>query len=199
MSASASAAHRPRRRESATRSRSYDERVRAALAAFGIPEELVRERGLPLCAEARRLVVAEIDARRREQRLVAPAAAAWKRMKAAAADARVALHLVSAFRSFERQCEIVRDKLAAGQSLDEILAVSAPPGYSEHHTGRAIDIGARPDDPLEEAFERSAAYAWLAANAARYGYFLSYPRGNRYGYRYEPWHWLHRSPSGDRS
>ena len=113
-------------------------------------------------------------------------------MKAAAAEAGVGLHLVSAFRSLDRQCEIVRDKLAGGQSLDEILAVSAPPGYSEHHTGRAIDIGSRPDDPLEEAFERSDAYAWLGPNASRYGFFLSYPRENRYGYRYEPWHWLHR-------
>jgi D-alanyl-D-alanine carboxypeptidase len=167
--------------------------VRAALAEFGIRRELLHARRLPLCAEARRLVVAEIDARGREQRLVAPAAAAWKRMKAAAADAGIALHLVSAFRSFERQCDIVRDKLAAGQSLDEILSVSAPPGYSEHHTGRAIDIGVSPDDPLEEVFERSPAYAWLTTNAARYGYSLSYPRGNRYGYRYEPWHWLHRA------
>ncbi len=171
---------------------SHDERVRAALAALGIRLDVIRERGLPVCVEAHGLVVAEVDARGREQRLSPAAAAAWKAMKSVAAETGIGLHLVSAFRSFERQCEIVRDKLAAGQPLDEILSVSAPPGYSEHHTGRAVDIGASPDDPLEEAFERSDAYAWLAANASRYGYFLSYPRGNLYGYRYEPWHWMHR-------
>jgi len=177
----------------------YQARVRAALAALGIPLELVRERGLPLQAEAGALEVAEVDTRGREQRLAPAAAAAWRAMKAAAAGAGVGLHLVSAFRSFERQCDIVRAKLAGGRSLEEILAVSAPPGYSEHHTGRAVDIGTSPDDPLDEAFEGTEAYAWLAANAARYGYSLSYPRGNRYGYRYEPWHWLHRGRGAHRT
>ena len=174
--------------------RSYEDRVRAALDALGIGLEIIRARSLPVCVEARGLVVAEVDARGREQRLVPAAADAWKAMKSAAARTGVGLHLVSSFRSFDRQCEIVREKLAAGQSLEEILSVSAPPGYSEHHTGRAVDIGASPDDPLEEAFERSHAYAWLAGNASRFGYLLSYPRGNRYGYRYEPWHWMHRAP-----
>jgi len=169
----------------------YAERVRAALTALQISPDLPRERGLRLCPEARALVIAEIDARGREQRLVPAAASAWRAMKAAAADADVALHLVSAFRSFERQCEIVRAKLAAGQSLERILEASAPPGYSEHHTGRAVDIGASASDPLDEAFDTTVAYAWLTRNAAGYGFALSYPRGNRYGYRYEPWHWLY--------
>jgi len=169
----------------------YGERVRAALAALGIPPGLPRERGLRLCPEARALVVADIDARGREQRLVPAAAAAWRAMKADAAQADIALHLVSAFRSFERQCQIVRAKLEGGQSLDRILEVSAPPGYSEHHTGRAVDIGATANDPLDEAFDTTGAYAWLTRNATRHGFTLSYPRGNRYGYRCEPWHWLY--------
>lgn len=169
----------------------YEQRVRAALAELQIPPGLPRERGLRLCPEARALVVVEIDARGREQRLAPSAAAAWTTMKAAAAEADVALHLVSAFRSFERQCDIVRSKLAAGQSLEGILEISAPPGYSEHHTGRAVDIGASANDPLEEAFDATVAYGWLSRNAARHGFALSYPRGNPYGYRYEPWHWLY--------
>jgi len=176
-------------------SSTYEDRVRVALEALGIPVELVRARGLPLFVEAKTLVVAEIDAPGREQRLAPAAASAWSTMKAAAAGAGVDLHLVSAFRSFDRQCEIVRDKLAGGQSLEQILAVNAPPGYSEHHTGRAVDIGSKPDDSLEEAFDESEAYAWLSVHGARYGYFLSYPNGNPHGYRYEPWHWLHREAS----
>jgi D-alanyl-D-alanine carboxypeptidase len=170
----------------------YEERVQKALRDFGIPLDLVRRRRLELCEEAPSLVVAEVDGRGREQRLSPTAAEAWTAMKAAAARAGIALYLISAYRSFDRQCEIVREKLAAGLSIQEILGASAPPGYSEHHTGRAIDIGADPGDKLEEAFERSEAYAWLLANAGRYGFHLSYPRGNRHGYRYEPWHWLHR-------
>jgi len=174
----------------------YEKRIREAFAELAIPSELVRRRGLPRCAEARRLMVAEVDARGRELKLTPAAARAWKRMKSAASKVKVELYLVSAFRSFDRQCEILRAKLAAGQALEEILGVSAPPGYSEHHTGRAVDIGASPDDPLDEAFERTEAYHWLVANAARFGYALSYPPQNPYGFRYEPWHWLHlRAPS----
>ena len=173
-------------------STSYEQRVGDALRDLGIPLDVVRERNLPLCTEAPALVVVEVDARGRELRLCPSTAEAWRRMKAAASGAGLALHLISAFRSFDRQCDIVREKLAGGQSITEILSVSAPPGYSEHHTGRAVDIGASADDPLEEAFERSEAYAWLAANAADHGFHLSYPRGNPYGYRYEPWHWIHR-------
>jgi D-alanyl-D-alanine carboxypeptidase len=177
---------------------SYRERVDAALRELGIPRDLIRRRHLSLCPEAHSLVVAEVDAHGREQRLSPAAADAWAAMKAAAARAGIGLHLISAFRSFDRQCEIVREKLSRGLSIDEILNVSAPPGYSEHHTGRALDIGASSDDPLEEGFEHSEAYAWLDANARSYGFRLSYPRGNRHGYRYEPWHWLHRAAGSSR-
>jgi D-alanyl-D-alanine carboxypeptidase len=148
---------------------SYEECVHKALRDLGIPLDLVRRRNLELCTEAPSLVVADVDARGREQQLSPAAAQAWTTMKAAAAGTGIALYLISANRS-----------------------VSAPPGYSEHHTCRAIDIGASPADPLEEAFEGSEAFKWLVANAPRHGFHLSYPRDNRYGYRYEPWHWLYR-------
>ena len=110
---------------------------------------------------------------------------------AALADG-VILKIVSAFRSAERQAEIVRAKLERGLSLDAILEVSAPPGYSEHHTGRAIDITTDGVPALELEFERTAAFRWLSANAALFGYSLSYPKDNPHGYAYEPWHWCHK-------
>lgn len=171
----------------------YEERVSLGLVELGIPPALIRDRRLPLCVEAQELVVAEIDSHGREHRLIPPAADAWKKMKAAASDVGVELQIVSAFRSFERQFEIIRGKIGAGQSIEQILSVSAPPGYSEHHTGCAVDIGGSADDPLEEVFEETPAYSWLATNAALYHYFLSFPRDNVYGYRHEPWHWLYRS------
>ncbi|HEX7271248.1 MAG TPA: M15 family metallopeptidase [Casimicrobiaceae bacterium] len=170
----------------------YRARVERALTELGIPAELIRRRRLSLCIEATTLVVVEFGARGRKHRLVPRAAGAWRRMKAAAAKAGVGLKIVSAFRSFPRQVEIIRRKIASGQSIDEILSVSAPPGYSEHHTGCAVDIGTAGCDELEEVFETSEAFAWLVRNAARYRYYMSYPRGNRYGYRYEPWHWRYR-------
>ena len=167
-------------------------RAEAALAKLGIPLELVRQRRLPLCAEPAKLVVVEIGKRGRKHRLAPAAARAWKRMKAAAATEGIGLQIVSAHRSLDRQVDIIRRKIASGQSIGRILRVSAPPGYSEHHTGCAVDIGTAGCDELEEVFERSPAFAWLLDNASRYGYFMSFPRGNRYGYSYEPWHWMYR-------
>ena len=167
-------------------------RADAANAKLGIPAAIIRRRNLPLCAEAEKLVVVEIGPRGRKHRLTPAAATAWKKMKAAARKDGIGLKIVSAFRSFERQVAIIRRKIAEGQSVRQILAFSAPPGYSEHHTGCAVDIGTEGCDELEEIFEQSPAFAWLVRNASRYGYYLSYPRRNPYGYRYEPWHWMYR-------
>ena len=161
-------------------------------ATLGIDVQTLAARGLTPFAEATVLVVAERNAAGREFELTAAAAAAWQAMRDAAAADGVTLLLVSAFRSIARQHEIVAAKLARGQSLEAILQVSAAPGFSEHHTGRAVDIGT-PDSPaLEEAFEQTPAFAWLQANAGRFGFVLSFPRDNACGYLYEPWHWCYQ-------
>jgi len=161
------------------------------LAEFGVSVEALRARGLVRCAEAPVLAVAEVGADGREHRLTPSAARAWQRLKAAARDAGETLLIVSAFRSIERQAEIVRGKLRAGQPIDTILEVSAFPGFSEHHTGRAVDVSVPGCRPLTTEFEQTAAFRWLAANAEGFGFRLSYPRGNAFGYQYEPWHWCH--------
>ncbi len=165
-----------------------------SLHVLGITPAMLQVRGLQACAEATQLTVAEIGADGREFLLEPGAASAWQAMKTAAARDGVVMVLVSAFRSMGRQTEILRDKLAAGVPIEEALQWVAPPGYSEHHSGRAIDIGV-PDEPaLEESFETTAAFAWLQAHAAAHGFSLSYPRGNASGYGYEPWHWCYRAP-----
>lgn len=159
------------------------------LAALGITPAHLAGRALVAHAEASELVLAERNAAGREFLLTPAAASAWAAMKQAAAQDGLDLRLLSAFRSVERQAEIIRARLAAGRSLDEILAASAPPGFSEHHTGRAIDIGTPESDTLEESFELTPAFAWLQQHAGRFGFVLSYPRGNAEGFIYEPWHW----------
>jgi predicted acetyltransferase len=79
--------------------------------------------------------------------------------------------------------------------LESILCVSAPPGYSEHHSGRAIDLTTDGVQPLEQEFEHTNAFRWLSANAGRFGFTLSFPPSNRYGYAYEPWHWYFEAPN----
>jgi len=74
-------------------------------------------------------------------------------------------------------------------AIEEILTVSAPPGFSEHHTGRAIDVSTPGCRALEVEFDQTAAFNWLNTHAAEFGYSLSYSTGNHCGYQYEPWHW----------
>jgi molybdopterin-binding aldehyde dehydrogenase-like protein/D-alanyl-D-alanine carboxypeptidase-like protein len=177
----------------ATTQRVWDAiRFRSVLAALGIPLDAIAARRLVAHPEARDLVLAETDETGREHRLVPAAARAWSALAAAARADGVSLRIVSAFRSIDRQAEIVRAKLERGLSIDDVLRVSAPPGYSEHHSGCAVDVTTAGARPLEEEFERTQAFAWLARNAERYGFALSFPRGNRYGYAYEPWHWCFR-------
>jgi D-alanyl-D-alanine carboxypeptidase len=169
------------------------EQLKATLAALGIDDQLIASRSLPLCPEAAELELAEIGENGREHRLTPAAAAAWRKMSAVARADGVVIRIASAFRSIERQAEIVRGKLAQGVPLATILSTSAPPGYSEHHTGRAIDITTDGVAAFTVEFELTPAFGWLSANAARFGFRLSYPAGNPHGYQYEPWHWCYQA------
>jgi D-alanyl-D-alanine carboxypeptidase len=158
-------------------------------ADLNIPSDYGREPHRPRFADATELVDVEPNVVGTMQRLAPETAAAWLGMKQKAADAGIALLLVSGFRSVRHQADIIRRKLAAGQSIDAILAVNAAPGFSEHHTGRAVDIATPGVRPLTAEFETSAAFAWLQANAATFAFRMPYARGNRFGFEYEPWHW----------
>lgn len=174
-----------------------DARRRALVAqahALGVPRDYGRVRRLALVREPRELACVGEDIHQRRQWLAPRAARAYARLHAAAAADGIELQIVSAFRSAEYQFGILERKLARGQSIDEILRVSAAPGYSEHHSGRAVDLTTPGFAPLEEEFEHSSAFAWLVANAARFGFVLSYPRDNLHGIAYEPWHWCWHRP-----
>lgn len=144
---------------------------------------------VPLVAEATDLVAIGTDHLQREAFLTPSAAPAWISMREAASADGVNLILVSAFRSIARQEEILKGKLAKGIPLEQVLEYSAYPGFSEHHSGNAIDIGTDGARHLEEEFEFTPAFAWLCENAGRFGFAMTYPRDNPYGIAYEPWHW----------
>ncbi|MEO8012372.1 MAG: M15 family metallopeptidase [Dokdonella sp.] len=167
------------------------ERARIVETAFalGVPRDYGRQRKLALVREPRDLASIGIDIHGREQWLAPRAARAWNRLQAAATMDSVELQVVSAFRSAEYQVGILRRKLERGDSIEAILRVSAAPGYSEHHSGRALDVTTSGSTPLEQAFEDSGAFAWLQCNAPGYGFQMSYPPVNRHGIAYEPWHW----------
>ena len=167
----------------------FRRRITALHAELGVPAAYRDNRHLPLHPEARELVAAGRDIYDREQRMAPGAEKAWRGMRLAAKEDGIELQLVSAFRSVRYQADIIRRKLEKGLTMDEILSVSAAPGFSEHHTGRALDLTTPGAAVLEETFEDSEAFRWLEGNAARFGFRLSYPRGNAAGVAYEPWHW----------
>jgi D-alanyl-D-alanine carboxypeptidase len=156
--------------------------------ALGVPRNYGHARGLRRVREPSHLESIGLDTQGREQFLAPRAARAWARLREAAARDGVELQVVSAFRSVEYQLGILQRKLERGLSMDQILRVSAAPGYSEHHSGRALDVTTPGFATLEEEFENSPAFAWLKQHARSFGFHLSYPRGNRHGIAYEPWH-----------
>jgi len=123
-----------------------------------------------------------------------PAAQAWRRMRLHAARDGIALDAISGYRSHDYQLGIVERKLARGQRLQDILRVNAAPGFSEHHSGLALDIGTPGDPPAEAGFEHTDAHAWLQSHAGAHGFRLSYPRDNPHGIVHEPWHWCWNAP-----
>lgn len=130
---------------------------------------------------------------KRGEVLMRPAAAtAFKRMQKAAKTQGIWIVPVSGFRDLAHQERLFFDKAATNaETLAERARTCAPPGYSEHHTGYSLDLGdgARADPHLELTFKDTRAYQWLKANAARYHFEMSFPKGNRQKLAFEPWHW----------
>ncbi|CAD0360136.1 M15 family metallopeptidase [Xanthomonas sp. WHRI 8391] len=160
------------------------------LAQLGIAQDdYVSQTGLMLIAEPSVLQHAGRDRFGRPLWLSHGAARAWHRMRIDAARTGVLLDAISGYRSHDYQLGIFERKFARGLTLAQILAVNAAPGFSEHHSGDALDIGTPSEPPAEDAFEATPAFAWLRTHAAQFGFRLSYPRDNPHGIVYEPWHW----------
>lgn len=99
---------------------------------------------------------------------------------------------VSAYRSVELQSQLFKSQVERRGSEAEAAKVSAPPGYSEHHTGYAVDItdgNLSPDQDVTEVFANTRAYEWMLENAKKFGFEQSFPENNPQGVSFEPWHW----------
>ena len=166
-------------------------RLRAILESLEISADYGIEHELELIPEPSSLQFAGFDRYQRPLWMQADAALAWKRMRKHAAADNILLDAISGYRGHDYQYGIFKRKLARGQSVQEILKVNAAPGYSEHHSGRAIDIGTPNEPPAEESFENTSAFVWLIKHAENFGFRLSYPRNNPHNINYEPWHWYY--------
>ncbi len=96
------------------------------------------------------------------------------------------MSLVSGYRTFDEQGTLKTTyRTTYGIGANKF---SAEQGYSEHQLGTTVDLTTTALGDLHIKFEGTGAYVWLQANAYRYGFILSYPKGNTY-YQFEPWHW----------
>lgn len=158
---------------------------------LGIPSSYPRERGLSpfYQAELNDLVVSDIDVAGRPFVLTKAASLAWQKLSKASEMDKVIIQPLSAFRSYLYQQGLIEGHLSKGRSIDDILENVAPPGYSEHHTGCAIDIMTPGCAPLVEELEGTDAFKWMEKNAGDFGFVMSFDRNNKFGFVYEPWHW----------
>jgi len=98
----------------------------------------------------------------------------------------VHLSVKSGFRSLWYQKRLIKNRLDRILLIEDILRVVAPPGYSEHHTGRAVDFV---NDTV--FFGRSREYEWLKENAGSFGFIESFPKDSTNTMHWEPWHWYY--------
>src|SRR5688500_16778294 len=103
--------------------------------------------------------------------------------------------VLSPFRGYKQQVSLFNGYAGwAGSkytNFDSAVTFSARPGHSEHQTGLTIDFGSLGDTALTSNWEVTRAGGWMAKNAWKYGWLMSYPDGEKDAvcYRYEPWHY----------
>lgn len=167
----------------------YMSRAVTVARQLQVPSDYPLSRHLALEPEATQLADAGTDIYGRRLQLAPDAATALASMEAAAARDGVAIAAVSGYRSFHYQRQLLQAKLHRGIDIDSALRVNTAPGFSEHHTGCAVDLTTRDVAPADAAFADTAAYRWLTLHAADYGFRLSYAADNPHGIEFEPWHW----------
>jgi len=99
----------------------------------------------------------------------------------------VPLLILSAYRSFSTQA-VLKSQYKVVYGTTAANKFSADQGYSEHQLGSTVDFTTPKGGEVLEGFDKTVSYTWLVNNAHRYGFLLSYPKGNAF-YKFEPWHW----------
>lgn len=122
--------------------------------------------------------------------LRADAAQALEALFAEANATNLKLRLVSGYRSYATQSSVYNGYVRSdGQASAD--AYSARPGHSEHQTGLAADVAPQSlKCSLDPCFGNTPEGKWLAQNAYRHGFVISYREGMQAvtGYEHEPWH-----------
>ena len=119
------------------------------------------------------------------QKLHKDAAKAFEKMRLDAQSSGITLTPISGFRSKSEQdylfYEVAKQR---SQTLEQRAKVSAPPVYSQHHTGLSIDVNS-----LNPSFANTKEFSLLQKNAKQFDFELSFAEGNSQSVSFEPWHW----------
>ena len=110
-------------------------------------------------------------------------------LRQAAADNGTPIGILAAYRSFAQQQDLYDrrvDELGASEAGSRV----ARPGHSEHQLGTTLDVASEGDTDVDQTWGSSLAGQWIATNAHKYGFLLSYPMEaqGRTCYDFEPWH-----------
>lgn len=169
----------------------YDRLIQKLHTELGIPRDYAKtRRNLPKqpdCQELEEVRCGKNDA----PILMEPnTAKKWQELSAAAEKAGFVFTVRCGYRSPEEQAKLIADDVVHNGDLNYTLEQFLAPGYSEHHTGRALDI-LLPEGEwlLPEQYVTADSYAWFFENAEKFGFSLSYPANNEWGIYPEPWHW----------
>jgi zinc D-Ala-D-Ala carboxypeptidase len=149
--------------------------TRAIPAGFG-PDDLrnIADAGFPLTdgLAVRELVVADLDA-----------------MRQAAAANGTPLSILAGYRGYQQQADLLDrrvDELGGTEAVGRV----ARPGHSEHQLGTTVDVTTEGATDVDQSFGASPTGQWVATNAHKFGFLLSYPQdaSDLTCYDYEPWH-----------
>lgn len=171
--------------------------VASLQAQAQMPSTLYGHQAQTEATEAELAAVGHYRESGRMVKLLKPAAAAFQKMQQAARREGVELVPISGYRSRAYQQGLFQRAVRKYGSEEAAARWVAPPGYSHHQTGLALDIGdgkrARCD--VQGCFRETPAYAWLVKNAAGYGFILFFT-GQKPGELDEPWHWHYEGATG---
>ncbi|MCR5005904.1 MAG: M15 family metallopeptidase [Clostridiales bacterium] len=152
-----------------------------------------KENKLPDTWEREITIVKYVDSQGWDVETEKEAFEAYQKLHDALEKEDVHVDLDSAYRSVAEQERIVKD-FTEKYGEDYVKQYVAVPGFSEHHTGLALDLYLNIDGAdvyeNEDMVQYPEVWAKIHEKLAEYGFILRYLEGREAitGYSYEPWH-----------
>lgn len=114
---------------------------------------------------------------------------AYEKMMYAAEAEGVFLKVNYGYRSCKHQEVLIAESIRKN-GLEATMKTAAPVGFSEHHTGMALDVVGRRNEEGVFVSSNRDAWNWLRNNCFKFGFMIKNLKGKEHitGTKYEPWH-----------